>query len=204
MAFNTSAWLAFGLGLVSFLGLHSVRMMAPDWRVRQRAQWGPQVWRAAYSLVALLSFGLMVWGYSELRHGDAALVQGPEGWRRVARHLMALLLLPAFWLLAAAFVPRNHLKAALGHPMTLAVKVWAIAHLLVNHGLSDVLLFGSFLLWSVLLFRNARRRPIADSAQAPTWQATALTVVIGTAAYLAFALWAHARWIGVAPFSSGS
>ena len=104
----------------------------------------------------------------------------------------------AAWLLAATYVPRNHLKAAVKHPMTLAVKTWALAHLLVNHSLPDLLLFGGFLLWSVLLFRSARRRAVTVAPG--TVPGTAATLLIGTAAFAGFAFWLHAAWIGVRPF----
>jgi uncharacterized membrane protein len=99
-------------------------------------------------------------------------------------------------------VPRNAIKAKLKHPMVLAVKVWAFAHLLSNGTLADVLLFGTFLLWAVLDFRSARGRDRAAGTAYPpgTMAGTAGAVVVGIAAWLAFALWLHAAWIGVAPF----
>ena len=107
-------------------------------------------------------------------------------------------MLPAFWLMAAAYVPRNHLRARLQHPMTLSVKLWAFAHLLVNNSLPDLLLFGGFLVWSVLLFRSARRR--APSPTSATLAGTLLTLGVGTAGYGFFAFWLHGAWLGVRPF----
>ena len=101
------------------------------------------------------------------------------------RHIAALLTLVSFVLLAAAYVPGNGFKAKLRHPMVLGVKVWALAHLLANGTLADVLLFGGFLVWAVLCFRAA---------------ATAITVVVGAVAWAVFAFWAHGAWIGVRPF----
>jgi uncharacterized membrane protein len=118
------------------------------------------------------------------------------------RHLASLLTLASFILLAAAYVPRNAIKARIGHPMVVGVKVWALAHLLANHTLADVVLFGSFLIWAVLDFRAARARDRAAGTKhlAGTLPGTAITVVIGLAAWTAFALWAHGAWIGVRPF----
>ena len=104
-------------------------------------------------------------------------------------------------LLAAAYVPRNAVRARLGHPMTLGVKTWALAHLLANGSLADLMLFGTFLIWAVLVFRSARRRPATAGAAAPvSVLGTGLTVLIGTAVW-ALLLWGglHARWIGVDP-----
>jgi uncharacterized membrane protein len=117
---------------------------------------------------------------------------------RGMNHLAALLTLVALVLMAAAHVPRNHIKARLQHPLTLSVKVWAFAHLLANNTLADVMLFGSFLVWSILVFRSARRRP-APALAAPTAAGTVAAVAAGVALWAFFALWAHAAWLGIAP-----
>ena len=118
------------------------------------------------------------------------------------RHLASLLVLLAMVLLAAAYVPRNGIKARLHHPMVLSVKLWALAHLLANNTLADLLLFGSFLLWAVLDFRAARQRDRAVGTVYPagTLAGTGLTVVVGLAAWAGVAFWAHAWLFGVRPF----
>lgn len=183
------------LGLVLFLGVHSVRIVADDWRTRQIAQRGEGVWKGAYALLSLVGFVLIVWGYGQARLAPVVLWTPWVG----GRHLASLLTLIAFVLLAAAYVPGNAIKARLKHPMVLGVKVWALAHLLANHTLADAVLFGAFLVWAVLDFRSARRR--AAPAVAPVSAArTGLTVVAGLVAWAAFAFWAHGAWIGVRPF----
>ena len=119
------------------------------------------------------------------------------------RHLAALLTLLAFVLLAAAEVPGNHIKARLHHPMLLGTKVWALAHLLANGTLADIILFGSFLVWAVLLFKTARRRaiPMGFAGDGPTKVGTLMTVVVGVLAWLVFAAWLHVHLIGISPFS---
>lgn len=186
------------LGLLIFLGVHSVRVVAETWRTGMRARLGEGGWKAAYSLLSALGLGLIVWGYGLARQQPVVLWP-PQGW---ARHLAGLLTLVAFVLLAAAYVPRNGIKARLHHPMVLGVKVWALAHLLANHTLADLLLFGGFLLWSVAAFRSARQRDAASGATYPagTVAGTLATLAIGAAAWAGFALWAHTAWIGVRPF----
>lgn len=185
-------------GLVLFLGIHSVRIVAEGWRSRQRARLGEKGWKLAYTVVSLLGFGLIIYGYGLARQTPQALWATPRG----MNHLAALLTLLSFVLLVAAYIPGNAIKAKLRHPMTLSVKVWALAHLLANNTLADVLLFGSFLIWAILAFRAARQRdrlnpPAAVHVKA---SATALTVLIGLAAWAAFALWGHQALIGVRPF----
>jgi len=185
------------LGLVIFLGVHSLRIVAEGWRSAQIARMGPQRWKLVYTLLSLLGFGLIVWGFGLARQTPVALWAVPKG----MNHLAALLTLLAFVLLAAAYVPGNAIKAKLRHPMILGVKVWALAHLVANNTLAELLLFGGFLVWAVLCFRAARQR---DRAQPPaalpsSAAGTALTVLIGAAAWAGFAFWAHAAWIGVRP-----
>ena len=185
-------WLALGLTL--FLGIHLTRALAPQWRNAQIARFGDKGWKGIYTLVSVVGFGLIIWGFSQARLDPVVLWPAIRG----MNHLAALLMLVAMVLLAAAYVPRNHIKAKVVHPMTLAVKVWAVAHLLANNTLADVTLFGSFLVWSVLVFRAARRRP-APAMAPPNAAGTAATVAIGIALWVFFAFWAHAAWFGVAP-----
>ena len=184
-------------GLVLFLGVHSVRIFANDWRSAQLAQRGEAVWKLGYSALSVAGFVLIVWGYGMARQTPMVLWPTPRG----MNHLAALLTLFSFVLLVATYVPRNAIKARLRHPMVLAVKVWALAHLLANNTLADVLLFGGFLIWAVLSFRAARQR---DREQPPVrlpskGLATAATVVVGVLAWAAFAFWGHLALIGVRP-----
>jgi len=186
------------LGLVLFFGTHSVRIVADGWRSAQVARLGLLTWKALYSLVAIAGFVLIVWGYGSAR-ADPVVVFAPPLW---TRHLAALLTLPAFILLAAAYVPGTRIKAKVGHPMVAGTKVWAFAHLLANGNLADVLLFGSFLVWAILDYVAARRR---DRAAGTVYAAgpiarDLIAVAVGGAAWAAFALWLHALLIGVRPF----
>jgi uncharacterized membrane protein len=186
------------LGLVIFLGAHSTRIFAESWRGAQIARLGPNGWKGLYSVVSIVGFVLLVWGYGVARQEPVPLWTPSVG----LRHLGSLLTLVSFVFLAAAYVPRNAIKARLGHPMTLGVKVWALSHLLANHTLADLLLFGGFLVWAVLCFRAARARDRAAGTVRPAGTAagTALTVVVGVGAWVVFALWLHGPLIGVRPF----
>ncbi len=186
------------VGLVIFLGVHSVRAFADDWRTRTRAQLGENRYKILYSLASVLGFVLIVYGFGAARMQTTVLWASPA-W---TRHLAALLTLPAFVLLVAAYVPGNAIKSRLHHPMILGVKTWALAHLLANNTLADLLLFGSFLAWAVLAFVAARKRDRAGHVTYPPGRlgSTLITVAIGLLAWAGFAFWAHAAWIGVRPF----
>ena len=186
------------LGLILFLGVHSVRIFADPWRTRTISARGEKPYKGLYTVISLAGFGLIVWGYGLARHNPVVIWNPPRG----MNHLAALLMLFSFVLLVAAYVPRNAIKAKLHHPMILGVKVWALAHLLANGMLADVVLFGAFLVWAVLDFRAARQRDRAGNVQyaAGTAKGTTIAVVGGLVAYGVFAVWLHGILIGVRPF----
>lgn len=186
------------LGLIVFLGVHSTRIFAEDWRTAQRKRLGENAWKGIYSVVSIVGFGLIVWGFGLARQQPVVLWIAPAA----MRHIAALLMLIAFVLLAATYVPRNAIKSHLHHPMVLSVKVWAFAHLLANGKLADLLLFGAFLAWAVADFIAARKRDRAAGTQYPagTAGATAAAVAVGAVIWAVFAIWLHGVLIGVRPF----
>lgn len=186
------------LGLVIFLGTHSVRIFADDWRTAQRARHGEKTWKLGYSLISLIGFGLIIWGYGMARHDPFVLWNPPLA----MRHIAALLTLIAFILLAATYVPRNAIKARLHHPMVLGVTVWSFGHLLANGTLADVILFGSFLVWAKLSYLAARKRDRIAGKQYPSGSigGTIASVAAGIVAWILFAFWLHGLLIGVNPF----
>lgn len=186
------------LGLLLFLGVHSVRIVADGWRARMLQRLGEGGWKGFYSLASLLGFALIIWGFGLARQQPVLLWSPPVA----MRHVASLLTLISFVLLAAAYVPGNGIKARLHHPMVLGVKTWALAHLLANGNVAHVLLFGAFLVWAALSFSAARRRDRAAGTQyaAGRTSATLLTLAVGAGAWVVFALWLHGLLIGVRPF----
>jgi len=184
-------------GLILFFGVHSTRMLADDWRSRSIARIGAKPWKGLYALASLAGFVLLVWGFGVARQQPVQLWSPPVG----MRHLAASLTWVAFVLLAAAQVPGNHIKARLHHPMLLGTKVWALAHLLANGTLAGALLFGSFLIWSVILFASSRRRDrrLAVVYAPGTAGRTAIVLVAGSLAWAVFAFWLHGLLIGIRP-----
>lgn len=185
-------------GLIVFLGVHSLRIYAEPWRVRTIARVGENAWKGVYSLVSVAGFVLLVWGYGEARRQGVVLYEPPV----FTRHIAGLLMLISLVLLAAAKVPRNHIKARLGHPMIIGVKVWAFAHLLANGRLADVVLFGAFLVWAIADFIAARKRDRAAGTVYPKGDElrTVLTVVAGVVVWAVFVAGLHQWLIGVPPF----
>lgn len=185
------------LGLVIFLGVHSVRMLAPAWRERMCGRLGEGVWKGLYSLLALLGLALIAWGFDGAREQPVLLWSPPLG----LRHAASLLTLLAFILLAAAYVPGNHFKARLGHPMVLGVKAWALAHLLATGMLAHLLLFGSFLLWAVVNYAVSRRRDRREGVvYVGKAMPTVVTLLLGLLGWAVFAFGLHGLLIGIKPF----
>jgi uncharacterized membrane protein len=186
------------LGLLVFLAAHSIRIFAEGWRTRQIARMGESKWKGLYSLISIVGLVLIVWGYG-LARADPVWIWQPPVWMR---HLAGPLTLLAFVLLAAAYVPRNQIKAKFHHPMVLGVKVWAFAHLLAHGTLHGMLLFGAFLAWAIADFAAARRRDREAKTVYPagTVGGTLSALVAGALAWAAFAFALHGWLIGVRPF----
>lgn len=182
-------------GLLLFFGTHVVSIVAPAWRNRMVARLGEMPWKGLYSLVSIAGFVLMIYGYGITRH-DPVVLYVPPAWMRYAT---AILMLPVFPLLLAAYFP-GRIKAALKHPMLAATKFWALAHLLANGMLGDVALFGSFLAWAVADRISFKRRTQGPIAGAPPGKFNdAIAVAGGLALYVVFFNWLHIQWLGVSP-----
>ena len=186
------------LGLVIFLGVHSVEIVSPTFRNRAVARFGEKPYKGIYSLLSIVGFVLLVWGYGVARQ-DPILVYAPPLWMR---HLTLLLMLPVFPLLLAAYLP-GRIKAAVKHPMLAAVKAWAFAHLLANGMLADLLLFGGFLLWAVADRISVKRRAVVRPVPGPPpgKYNDLIAVVGGLALYVLFVFWLHTWLIGVPPLA---
>ena len=189
-------------GLVIFLGIHALRVWGEGLRGTLLLRLGPLGFKGAYSIASLAGFYLLIVGYGQARLEPVPLWTPPHG----MAHATVALMWVSMVMLAAAEIPRNAIKARLRHPMVLGVKVWALAHILANGTLHDVLLFGGFLVWAVLSFRAARQRDRAALEAGETAEnlpvsglATIGAVLAGTAAWAAFILVVHVWLIGVAP-----
>lgn len=189
------------LGLILFIIPHSTRIFADDWRTGMIARIGEKPWKGAVSLISLAGFVLIVIGYGQTRL-DPVVLWVPPLW---LRHIALLLNLAAFISLVAAYVPRNSIKSKFGHPMVAGVKAWSTAHLIANGNLADVVLFGTFVVWSILDYRNSRRHDRANGTTYPAGTLTGnlLTVIIGVVAWAVFMMYLHTRLIGVAPIAFG-
>jgi uncharacterized membrane protein len=183
------------LGLVLFFGMHSMSIAALPLRDKLAAK-SELGWKSLYGVISLIGIVLMARGYADLRQVPTLLYVSP-GW---LRHVAAVLLLPTFVLFLAPYFP-GRIKSAIKHPQLVAVIIWALAHLLVNGTLADMLLFGAFLLWAVadrISMKSRIARPIPG---APESRANDVVVVaVGLTLYAATVFWLHEMLFGVRPF----
>jgi uncharacterized membrane protein len=187
------------LGLIIFLGTHSVGIFAADWRGRQIQHFGASAWKGLFALPSLVGLILMIVGFGDART-TPVLVYAPTAW---SRHLNSLWTLIAFVLVTAAYVPRNRLRAWIGHPMLAGVAIWAFGHLLANGTLSDVVLFGAFLVWALTNFVVSRSRDHRAGTLYPrgSQRGDVVTIVVAVVIWIAFAFWLHRWLIGVNPLA---
>jgi len=180
-------------GLVLFLGVHSLSIFAPGLRDTMVARLGLWPYKAVYGLVALAGLVLIVQGYGAAR-GTTPLLYDPPQW---TAHITMALMLIAFPAFISTYLP-GRISATLKHPTLVAVKAWALAHLLSAGSLAALALFGGFLAWAVLDRISMKRRAEREIPRAPASAVNDLIVVVaGLAVYFGFAFWAHPRWIGV-------
>ena len=186
------------VGLVLFLGIHSVSIVAPRWRLATIARLGEGPWKGAYAVVSAVGLVVLVIGFGVARREPVVLYTPPTG----LRHLALLLMVPAFPLFLASYFP-GRISRATKHPQLLSVKIWATAHLLANGTLADVVLFGTFLAWAVADRISVKRRPAVEAHNVPGAPPSAandaIVVVAGLVVYAVFVFWAHRLLIGVSP-----
>ena len=185
----------FLIGLAIFFGTHvfsAVRARAPENDLREKIGYGPYM--IGYSLASILGFDLIVYGYGAMR--GAGVLYVPPTW---LAHINLLLTIPALILLVASQLPAGYIKKVTKHPMLLAVKIWALGHLLANGELNSVILFGSFLAYAVFDRIMVKRRgdigPGPDAALNPAMDG--VTIVLGLGAWAAIAFWLHPILFGV-------
>jgi uncharacterized membrane protein len=131
-------FLILTLGVILWAYSHLMKRVTPN----LRASMGDARGKGVAALLALVALGLMIWGY---QRADVIVLWNPPSF---LTHINNLLMLIAVFLVNLGAVP-GRLRSKMRHPMLGAVKVWALAHLLVNGDLASVILFGGILAWAV-------------------------------------------------------
>ncbi|MDB4837343.1 NnrU family protein [Marinomonas sp.] len=190
------------VGLVIFFAVHSIRLVAPDWReTNMMGRKGMIQWRTRFGMISLLATAFIIMGYQEARLEPVWLWFPPL----FTRHITSLLMLMALFFVGAAIIPKTFTRKKTGYPFLIAVKLWAVAHLLSNGNLADVILFGSFLAWSVVSYVIFRKRDRAADVKASVvipeasirFDFLAVSFALGSTFFIIAFL--HKALIGVSP-----
>ena len=186
------------LGLMIFIGTHSIRIYAETWREVQIKRLGLNVWQGLFGLSSIVGLVLIVIGFGQARAEPVYLWYPPT----MLRHLAGLIIIVSFVMAAAAYVPGNRIKARIGHPLLAGVKGWAFAHLLSTGTLADMILFGAFLSWAELAFQASRRRDRVAGTVYPdgSLDRDLIAIAAGLLAWAVFAFWLHGWLFNVRPF----
>lgn len=187
-------------GILLFIATHLVRPFAPGLRAAGIARLGRPAWMALHGIVSLLSLAMMALGFAEARLTGGMLYYPPA----FMAHLTLTLMLIASICLVAAFLPAGHIRARLKFPGLVAVKIWALAHLLANGETYSVLLFVAILAWAVVLRITLKKRVASGEIALPVFVSAkndVIAVVVGAVLYGLFVWKLHEWLIGVAPIA---
>ena len=182
------------IGIILFLGVHLLPALS-DSRRSLIDQMGEEGYRALFSVLSLIGFVLIVWGFA---NAPVIQVWSPPNW---TRYVAMVMMVPVFILLIAAYVP-GQIKAKVKHPFLVAIKTWALAHLIANGDLASIVLFGSFLAYAVFDRIALKHRPAAGHmalAETGPVRNDVIAVVGGLILYVVFLVWLHPLLIGTSP-----
>jgi uncharacterized membrane protein len=188
------------IGIILFLGLHLVRVVAPGFRQSIIESLGESGWKIGYSVASVLTLVLLIYGFGQARQ-VTGIAYNPPVWMA---HITITLMLFAVICLVASLLPAGHIAVKTKHPMVLSVKIWALSHLLANGETSSVLLFGAFLAWGVILRISLKRRERAGEVTLRPFVSAKYdlyAVVIGVVAWALITFKLHEVLIGVSPLA---
>lgn len=186
-------------GLVLFIATHLLRPLAPGLRNAGIAALGKPAWMALHGIVSLASLALIAYGFVDARANGGEMLYYPP---KFLSHIALTLMLIATICLVAGFLPAGHIRAKTKFPILVAIKTWALAHLLANGESYSVLLFVVILAWAVILRITLKKRIASGETKLPVFVSAKydlISVVIGLVVYALIVFKLHEWVIGVAP-----
>ena len=184
--------LYFLIGLFLFFSLHfysSFRSRNKDSDIKQKL--GISTYMGGYSLISVVGLVLIVVGYKNIEQSTFIYTALP-----FASKIIPILMITAFIFMVAAYVPNNNIKVIVKHPMLLSVCVWAIAHLIDGADLKQLLLFGSFFIYSLIdiIAVSLRNNTIKTNSSENTntfYRFDVIVIILGLIAYYVTINWLH-------------
>lgn len=188
-------------GIVLFIATHLVRPFAPGLRAAAIDRLGKPAFMAIHGIVSLLSAAMMVYGFADARQNAGTMLYHPPAF---TAHIALTLMLIAAICLVAGFLPAGYIRTKLKFPLLVAIKIWALAHLLANGESYSVVLFLAILAWAVVLRISLKKRIASGQTKLPVFVSArydVIAIVVGVALYAAIVLKLHELLIGVAPLA---
>lgn len=188
-------------GIILFIATHLVRPFMPGLRTAAIASLGRPAFIAIHAVLSIASVTMMVYGFAAARESGGTMLYHPPVFMA---HIALTLMLIASICLAAGFLPAGHIRTKLKFPMLVAIKIWALSHLLANGESYSVVLFGAILAWAVILRISIKRRIASGETRPPVFVSAKydlIAIVLGAAIYAATVLKLHEWVIGVAPMA---
>lgn len=182
------------LGVALLWASHVVKVMAPQRRAAAVARMGEGPWKGLITLATLLAIALMVIGYRAAEDYPVILWTAPAWlW-----HLNNLLMALAVLVFTAGFFA-SPVRRWIRNPQLTGVKIWTVAHLLVNGDVHSLVLFGGLLAWAVLATIGTKRRD-GPRGHVPESTMGGLIAHLVTGAVLFGLITVVHLWVGVPPF----
>ena len=183
------------LGLLIFLGIHVLKLVAPDRRNELAARYGEGPYKGIYSLISAIGLILVIWGFARASADPVVVYAPPAGLRSITALLMPFALILAI----ASVLPTGRIKRAVRDPLMIGTLIFAIAHLLANGDLAGLVLFGALLVWAAIdLTAQPAGRPAPVLANSSL--TSDLAAVVGGLVLYALLVWRLHYWlIGVSP-----
>lgn len=187
------------IGIALFLVVHLLTTFR-DVRENLINKYGLKNYKLGYSLFAAIGLLLIIWGFGAYRAGGLIQIWDPPTW---TRHLAMPLVWIAFIALASRRAPgSSRIRGWLRHPTLVAIKAWALAHLLVNGDLGGMILFGSFLAFGVYDRISVKKRGDAGTLQSEAFARGDLIAVVAGTVLFVLILFLHPWLFGVAVLQS--
>lgn len=182
------------LGLALWWVTHLEKIWAPGRRATWVARMGEGPWKGIVTLATFIAIALMVVGYRQAEGDPAILWTAPLWFWHLNNALMALAVL----VFIAGFFA-SPVRRWIRNPQLTGVKLWALAHLLVNGDVHSLILFGGLLAWAVVAVIGIKRRDGPRGAL-PESSTGGLIAHLVVAAVLFGLIIAVHGWLGARPF----
>ncbi len=180
-------WVLLLAGLALWIGAHVFKRVAPD----RRAAFGDS-FKGVVAVAIVGSIVLMVLGYGR---ADGAVFWGRNA---ALTGINNLLMIFAVYLYAASGM-KTAITRRIRHPQLTAVKVWALAHILVNGDVPSLVLFGGLLGWAVWEVILINRQTERVQPTGPVETRKEIMAIVGTVVVYGAIAWVHA-WLGYPVF----